>query len=150
VPDLELLPEHFAGLQTASFHAALEAPWEHLGLWLMAWLKRLRLVRRWEAYAPQFTALGARLIKFGSDRGGMQIQIRGSGPDGREKCVDWHLLAGRNHGPEIPCTPAIVLVKKLLNGSFASRGAFACWNLFTVDDFMNELAEFDIHQELSA
>jgi len=144
VPDLELMPAHLDDLQTATFHAALEAPWEHLTLWSLAWLSRLRLVRDWAVFAPFFSAISDRLISLGSDRGGMRVHVAGTGPREEKLCVDWYLLSGSNHGPEIPCTPAIIMTKKLLNEESIARGAFACWNQFSVEDLMRELDEYDV------
>ena len=54
------------------------------------------------------------------------------------------LAAGSNHGPEIPCTPAIVLTRKLVRGEWAQPGAGPCLGLFSIDELMAELAGFDI------
>ena len=145
VPDLELMPLHFPELRTATFHAALEARWEQLALWLMAWLTRLRIVRDWTRFATIFASLSQRLIWLGSDRGGMHVRISGTGPDGRRIRRDWYIFAGENHGPEIPCTPSIVVTKKLLSGELSDRGAVACWNLFSIAELLDELKEFDIN-----
>lgn len=144
VPDLELMPLHVPGLRTATFHAALEAPWEQLSLWCMAWLSRLGLVRDWVQYAPAVSSIGHRLMGFGTDRGGMHIRMTGSGPGDSNLCVDWYVVALSNHGPEIPCTPSIVVTKKLLSGEISKRGAFACWNRFSIEELLEELADFDV------
>jgi hypothetical protein len=49
--------------------------------------------------------------------------------------VDWHLVARRGHGPEIPCLPAIVLARKLAAGAVSARGAMACMGLLRLADF---------------
>jgi len=144
VPDLELMPAMIPGLQSASFHAALDAPWEQVSLWLMAWLSRLGVIRDWTRFAKTFAAISDRTRGLGSDRGGMHLHIAGVDHDGKELCVDWYVLAASNHGPEIPCTPSIVVTKKILHGEIVRRGAFACWNLFTIDELLAELADFDI------
>jgi len=149
VPDLELFPDYVPGVRTVSFHAALEAPWEHLGLWFMAWLTRAGLVRDWTRYASSFSAMSERLIRLGSTRGGMRITLRGTAADGMQRVIHWDLLAEQNHGPEIPCTPAIVVTSKLLNDELSAPGAYPCLGLFTVAEFMAELADFDISVEAS-
>jgi len=45
VPDLSLLPEYVPGVKDVSFHAALEASWEQISLWIMAWMTRLHVSR---------------------------------------------------------------------------------------------------------
>jgi len=49
-----------------------------------------------------------------------------------------------NHGPEIPCTPALIIARKLARGELKRRGAMPCWNLFTLEDFSYEVGDFDI------
>ena len=51
VPDLGLLPRYVDGVQTVTFHAALEASWEQITLWKMAWTTRLGIVSSWETLA---------------------------------------------------------------------------------------------------
>ena len=75
VPDLALLPDHLPGVKTVSFHAALEATWEQLSLWLMAWFTRLRIVRSWQRFIPFFTAMSERLIFLGSARHHCSAQL---------------------------------------------------------------------------
>jgi NAD(P)-dependent dehydrogenase (short-subunit alcohol dehydrogenase family) len=144
VPDLALFPDYVPGIRTVSFHAALEAPWEQLGLWAMAWLTRVRLVRDWTKFAPRFSAMSERLIRLGSMRGGMHVRIDGTGPDGRPHTCHWYLVAEQNHGPEIPCTPAIVIAKQLLEGRLSEPGAIPCLGLFTVEECMQELSDYDV------
>jgi hypothetical protein len=88
--------------------------------------------------------MNERLIRFGSVRGGMQMRIYGTGADGKAHACQWNLVAGQNHGPEIPCTPAIVITRQLLEGRLSKSGAIPCLGLFTVDEFMQELAGFDV------
>lgn len=148
VPDLQLFPALYPGLQTATFHAAPEAWWEQRSLWIMAALARVGLVRDWSSMAGLFARVGRVLMPFGSDRGGMTVYLEGKDQSGRHAVIHWELLAGSNHGPEIPCTPALVLVRLLREGRLAMRGAIPCLSLFTLDDFDRELAGFDISWRL--
>lgn len=144
VPDLDLFPEHLEGLETVTFHAALEAKWEQLALWVMAATVRMGIVKDWSKHAEKFKRLSEQLISLGSDRGGMQIRLGGTDSAGQSRIVDWVLTAGQNHGPEIPCTPALIIARKLASGDLPQRGAIACWNLFTLEDFDREVADLDI------
>jgi len=148
VPDLSLLPEYVSGVTTVSFHAALEAPWEQLSLWIMSWLTRMRIVSDWTRHAQLFAAVGGRLMMFGSDRGGMHLRVAGIGKDGDRIAYTWYLTAERNHGPEVPCTPSIVLARKLLRGELGIRGATPALDLFSIGEFMDELSEFAVNIEL--
>ena len=59
----------------------------------------------------------------------------------------WYLTAENNHGPEIPCTPALVLARKLVRGQISIRGAVPCLGLMTLSDFADEMTGFDISWE---
>ncbi len=148
VPDLSLLPEYVPGVKDVSFHAALEASWEQISLWIMAWMTRLHMVRDWARYVSLFSAVSERLKSFGSVKGGMHIRLIGESADGQPATYDWYLTADDNHGPEIPCTPSIVLVKKLLRNELHDRGAYACHGFFTLDEIMDELLDFTISSEI--
>ena len=144
VPDLELLPRLVPGVRTVSFHAALPSGLEHFGLWFMAWLTRARFVDDWSRYARSFVRLGRGLSRLGSDSGGMRIRMRGNGLDDTPVEIDWNLLAFNNHGPEIPCTPAVVLVRKLLRDEIFVRGAVPCLDMFSVEECIRELDGYSI------
>ena len=149
VPDLILFPDFFKDVETVTFHAALEAWWEQIGLWLMAGLTRLRVVPGWRKCVPLFHAISGRLIGLGSDTGGMHIRLTGVDKDGDPKTCAWFLSAGQNHGPEIPCSPALVLARKFARGETPEAGARACIGLMSLSDFDEEVSDLDISWELS-
>lgn len=144
VPDLSLLKDYLPGIRTITFHAALEARWEQIGLWCMGWLTRIGLVKSWLNWVPLFDSVSEKLIRFGSDRGGMHVRLSGTGTDGNDKELSWYLVAQKNHGPEIPCTPALVLVRKLVRNELSLRGAYPCLGLITLDDFDSEVKGLEI------
>ncbi len=144
VPDLGLLPDYVPGSKTVTFHAALEAKWEQLTLWSMGWVTRLRIVNKWDCLVPTFRWMSRRLEKLGSDIGGMHIRLSGVGKDRNALTLTWLLTAQQNHGPEIPCTPALILARKLASGRLANRGAAPCLGMITMSEFDDELREFDI------
>ncbi len=149
VPDLGLLPEYVEGARTVTFHAALEAPWEQLALWLMGWLTRLRLVMDWSRFAHTFQRLSDRLNRLGSDTGGMHIRLTGIDNDQKWRIRTWYLMAGKNHGPEIPCSPALVLARKLAQNRLSKRGAYACLGLVSLLDFEEEVRSYDISWQIA-
>ena len=144
VPDLGLLPTYVEGVETVSFHAALEAKWEQLALWQMGWLTRAGIVKNWDRFVPMIQKLSDRLIGLGSDVGGMHIRILGTSKDSNTKSVTWNLVARQNHGPEIPCSPALILARKLIADSIATRGATPCLGMFSLTEFESELSDFDV------
>jgi hypothetical protein len=116
----------------------------HLGLWGLSWLARAGLLRRPERLAGPLLAVKRRLGFLGSDRGGMTVILEGRDEDGRPRRLTWHLVAGSDHGPYIPATPAVMVARKLLSGELARRGAMPCLGLFTLDELVEEIADLDI------
>jgi NAD(P)-dependent dehydrogenase (short-subunit alcohol dehydrogenase family) len=148
VPDLGLLPNYVAGSTTVTFHAALEARWEQAALWFMGWLTRLRIVKNWNRLVPAFRWMSGRLIGLGSDTGGMHVKLSGIGRDQNAKSVTWFLMARQNHGPEIPCCPALILTRKLASDQISVRGAFPCLGMITMAEFDHEVSDLDIDWEI--
>lgn len=144
VPDLALVPEYVPGVQSVEFYASLEAPWEQLTMWFMAALARLRLVSDWQPAAPCLKSVADRLTPLGSDKGGLHLRVLGLDQGGRVISRSWYLVARRGHGPEVPCTPALLVTRKLLDGTLTRRGAFPCLGLFSVDELRREMREFDV------
>jgi len=149
VPDLGVLPTYLEGVRTVTFHAALEAVWEQLALWFMAWLTRLKIVEDWSRYASAFQRISSHLMSLGSDTGGMHIRLKGTDGAGGSKTCTWYITAGKNHGPEIPCSPALILARRLVRSEIRQRGAFACLGMFTLSDFDVEVNDLDISWEVS-
>lgn len=144
VPDLALLPERVRGVQTVRFQAGLEVPLFHLGLWIASWPVRAGLV---ESLAPLSSALLAvkrRLRFLGSDRGGMTVEMRGTGHDGRAKALHWLLEAGQGHGPYVPVLTTVALARRLLAGAETRRGAYACEALVPLNDILAQADGLDI------
>ena len=143
-PDLDLFGERYPGLRDVRVYAALEVGAFHLGLWGLSWLARAGLLRRPDRLAAPLLGLKRRLAFLGSDRGGMVVTLDGRDADGRPKRLAWHLVAASGHGPYIPATPSVLLAKRLLAGTLATRGAMPCVGLFTLDEFLAEVADLEI------
>lgn len=144
VPDLALLPARFPGVKTVEFRAALELRVQHLGLWCAAALRRRGMDVPLERWVLGLGRMANALNVFGSDRGGMLVSVIGTREDGSRARVEWHLTAGSNHGPEIPCMAAILLAQKLAQGEIATRGAYPCMGFLTLADFEGEFKRWSI------
>ena len=144
VPDLELFPERYPGVQSVRFGAGLELWALHFGLWLLSWPSRWNWIRRLEAHADRLRRGGELFRNLGSDAGAMHVTMRGfrrSNP----LAITWTLVAGQGDGPQVPCTPAIVLARKLAAGSLVARGAMPCLGLFSLEECMRALDRFEVH-----
>ena len=149
VPDLELLPTRYAGVQTVTFRAALEVSLQHYALWTLGACRRMGVpipIARWGA---SLNRMGTWLNWLGSDTGGMTVRVTGKDDAGRSLCRKWELVAEGNHGPEIPCIAAVILANKLHRGDALMRGAKVCMGILRLSDFEPEFARWKISTTLS-
>lgn len=146
VPDLQLFPQRYAGVQRVRFDAGLELAFAQAAFWLLAGLVRVGLIKNASCTARFMQRWGRCFDWMGSDTGGMHVGLAGADREGRPARIDWHLLARRGHGPEVPCLPAIVIARKLAAGALTTRGAMPCMGLMTLADFADAVtrAHFDI------
>jgi len=132
-PDLELFPERYPDVRTVVFRAGLELPLLQAGTWCAASLVRLGLIKNLASHAPGLRRLSERFIGFGSDVGGMVVEMGGKGRDGSPLHLRWWLVADAGHGPEVPVTPAVVLAGELADGRLITRGAQPCMGLLGLE-----------------
>lgn len=135
IPDLELFPQRYPGVSRVRFFAGLELGLLHHTLWLMSWLSRWKIVKDWGRLAKPITWLSRRFMRFGSEDGGMFVNLDGLDRRQRPCSLRWTLLAPGSDGPYIPTIPAILAVRHLLEGR-AEAGVYPCMGLFRLDDFM--------------
>lgn len=139
VPDALVLPARYPGLRSLQFRAGLELRRMHFGLWLGAWLVRLRLLSSLAPYAALAKRISERWIGAGSDHGAMHVTLSGQGHDGEAREICWELIAEHGDGPYVPTAAAAALVRALVAGTLAQRGAMPCVGLLQLDDFKQAL-----------
>jgi hypothetical protein len=149
VPDLDVFPRRYPGLRSVEVYAALEIGAFHLALWGLSWLVRAGLLRNPALLARPLLAAKLASRWLGSERGGMTVTLEGSDDRGGPKRIVWYLIAERSHGPYIPAIPSVILAKRLLAGTLATRGAMPCAGLFTLADFLEEVADLEIRAALA-
>ena len=149
IPDLSLFTARYPEIETLCFGAGVEVPMFHFGMWALSWLVRVGMIRHAEALAKPLMAAKRALGFLGSDAGGMAIQFDGIDRNGRLKRLSWSLVARSGDGPTIPPTPAVIVIRKLLDGSLLQRGAMPCLGLVTLAELEHELADLDIAFEVS-
>lgn len=132
VPDLELFPERYPGVRTVLFRAGLELPLLNWGTWCAAVLVRMGLIGNLASHARILRRLSERLMRFGSDVGGMVVEMHGKDLEGSPLHLRWYLTADAGHGPEVPVTPAVVLARELADGRLTAKGAQPCMGLLSL------------------
>ena len=149
VPDNVLLRDHFSVTGEVRFYAALELAPMRSGMRAAAVASRLGWIRDWTWLTPALLGMSRWFDPFGSDNGGMTVEMRGvllDGPRRRQGRISWHLTARNGHGPEIPATPAVVLAPRL---STLEPGARPCIGELTLADFLDSVSGFDIDTTVS-
>jgi saccharopine dehydrogenase-like NADP-dependent oxidoreductase len=148
VPDLALFPERYPGVRTVQFRAALEVGIQHLLLAFVAQLRRLGLPVPLERWVSPLDRAATWLNRFGSECGGMAVELVGKRQDGLKSRLEWSLVADDNHGPEIPCMAATLVAGKLLRGDPMPVGAMPCMGLLALDEFVPEWERWGIRTTL--
>lgn len=144
VPDLELFPARYPTVRTMQFRAALEFSFENFMLRGVAGLRRAGLPLPIERWARGFERIAKFFDHFGSDRGAMLVELRGSGLEGLPARVRWELVAEGNHGPEVPTMAAVLLALKIARGEPIEPGARACVGMLSLREFESEFGRWNI------
>jgi len=144
VPDLNLFPVRYAGVQTVTFHAGFASAAGHLVVWLASFAVRLGVLPSMVPLARPLHGLARWLEPYASDRGAMFVAMEGVAADGAHLKLVWHLLAARNHGPYIPCGASIALARALAAGAALPKGAMPCMGLVSLEQVLEALAGFDV------
>jgi len=148
VPDLGLFPRRYPGVREVVFRAGLELSVLHLGIWLLSWLTRAGLVDNWSRHAPVLKRMSEWFEHRGSTCGGMHVALRGLDHTGKPLQRCWHLLADKGDGPQVPCTAAVVMAKKLARGELDQPGAGPCPGFFSLREFMRELRGLEVATQM--
>jgi len=142
VPDLELFPPLFNGIQSVRFHAALEFRVQHLVLWCLAALRRIGLPFSVERWAVSLNRLAGAFDVAAGAYGGMEVTICGKRSDGVRVQRTWQLVAPAQDGPEVPCMAAVLLARRLAAGEVFKSGAYPCVGFVSLAQFSTEFAKW--------
>lgn len=145
IPDLDLFIDRY-GIKNIRFSAGMESSLLHLGMWMISYLVRIGLPLNLPKYAKELLSLSHAFDSFGTTSGGMHILMKGTDKAGKPLEIKWYLIAKNNDGPQIPCVPAIILSKKIIQDKCQVVGAMPCVGMVTLDEYMNELKAFSIKE----
>lgn len=148
IPDLELFPLRYPGVQRVRFQAGHELGIIHLSMAFMALLSRAGWVQHWERYSAGMLKVGHCLKQLGSDGGGMVIQLAGINKNGRPQKTIWRLIASSGVGPRIPTISAIILADRILAGDLTVPGASPCLGMFSLEQFFRIARSWGIYEEV--
>ncbi len=114
----------------------------------MAGIARIGLVRDWSRWSKPIVRASEWFIRWGTDTGGMQINLRGLDHQQQPLHLKWVLGATEGIGPYIPTLSALILARRLISGELSERGAIPCMNLFPLSAFEQEAQGLAIYHQL--
>ena len=126
------------------FRAGIELGVLHLGLAAAGWLIRAGLLRSLAPFSGIARHAADLLIGFGSDRGGMVVDISGLNARGQPGRARWSLVAEAGDGPVIPTLPALATIRALLAGDLGASGAMPCVGILDLAQIVAEFAPYRI------
>ena len=144
VPDLDLFPARYPPVHSVVFRAGVGFASTTLATWIASWIVRMQLMRSLAPCAQALHRVASFLQPYGSKWSAMHVTLQGVDHDQQPAAHTWTLLAGRDHGPNIPCFPAIALARKLLRDEVAVRGAMPCMGLLSVDEILQAISHLDL------
>ncbi len=144
-PDLDLFPPHF-GAASVSFRAGLELGVMSRSLAVFSHLRRHWPMPIRPGFVRVLRGFANLLEPFGSDRGGMVVEVIGREPGQLEferSQRRWTLLAEQGDGPWVPAMP----VRALLRKSWSPAGARPCLEELELSELETAMADFQIRFE---
>jgi saccharopine dehydrogenase-like NADP-dependent oxidoreductase len=152
-PDLDLLVERYQPSADAIFRAGLELRVLHEGVAALGLLVRFGILKSLAGLVRPLRLLAELFKPFGSDRGGMRVDVLLENDAGQLLRRAWTLAADGGDGLYVPTLPALAALKMLAAGALEWRGAGPCAGLIPYDAIAAEFGHHNIKtqtQEISA
>lgn len=145
IPDLDLVPERFPDVKSVKFKAGLELSFLHLALYFLSGLVRIKLIKDLTVYSKILTRMSEWFLPWGSEDGGMYVDLEGKDENKKGKKISWQLVALNGSGPNVPTISAELIIKKMAAGNL-TIGAMPCVGLFTLHEFFDIAKRWGICQ----
>jgi hypothetical protein len=123
VPDLDIIPQRFAPRVRAGFDAGMELGLLNALIGLSGLAVRLKIASSARAFSALGNLIANALDGFGSQDGGMLVEVAGLDGAGEARRAVWQLRASKGDGPYVPVGPAAALTERLLLSGQAVSGA---------------------------
>jgi len=147
-PDIIAMRELFPAANDIEFLAGLELSIMHLPLWALAKLRATGLTPNLAPAAALFHQAAKLFEPFGSDQGGMFVEIAGTGADGGDLARRWTIWAGSGDGPYIPAIAAAAIARRVADGAPPAPGARIAAGDVTLEEFEPEFVAFNIRTQI--
>jgi hypothetical protein len=143
-PEQDLLVARYKPKQSAEFFAGMELAVLHLGLASLAMLVRWGIFFSLRPAAGVLLWMAQLLLPFGSDKGAMDVQVRGINALGQNVSARWTLQADANRGPYVPTLAALILARKLRDEGGLPIGAAPCSGMIALAEFARDFERLGI------
>jgi hypothetical protein len=144
IPDLTLFPRRYPTLKWMRFGAGHELKLLHFGTRALGAVVRLGLIRSLSDHAEGLLHIASLLNRFGTGSSGFHMILSGADLGGKPTQRRFMIIARDGQGPYIPCTPAILLTRRLAKGEIGQRGASPCLDLIDLEAYLSALSGLDI------
>ena len=144
IPDHALFPARYPTLKQMSFGSCLDVPGLAMVLALMSSAVRKGWIADWDFLSGFIKPFMEIATPFGSAHSGFFMRLEGTDRQNAPRKMLFEILARDASGLEIPVTPVILLVKRMLRGEQFPPGAYPCMGLFSLAEFQQELSSFPI------
>jgi hypothetical protein len=143
VPDLKLLPRLWPGVKSVWLGAGPVPEVGHWALLVAAWLVRLKLLPSltWAAPLMKWVMDG---LRWGDDRGGMFVNVKGIDRNGNPAERFWHMVAEGDDGPYIPSMAAAAVIRHCLEGRAPTPGARPAIDDISLSDYEAQFRKLGI------
>jgi Saccharopine dehydrogenase NADP binding domain len=147
IPDHDLFPASYTALRQIDFGSCIDVPGLPRLLSLMSACVRKGWIEDWN-FLSAIIQPCLKAVKFvGSPHSGFFMRLEGQDRRGNPKKMLFEIVARDGSGLEIPVTPVILLIKKMLRGDSLPAGAYPCMGLFSLAEFQQELSSYPISWE---
>ena len=134
VPDLQVIPHDWPGLESIWMGAGPVPEILHRALNGLAQLVKLKIIPSLLPFASIFHH-AINILRWGEHRGGMFVSVEGIHEDGSKAERSWHLLAEGSDGPLIPSMAIEAIVRQMLDGKAPSAGARPATHDLELEDY---------------
>ena len=134
VPDLKALPRLWPSLRSVWMGAGPVPAVLHRALSALAYAVRLKLLPSLSPFAGLMYRT-INVLQWGEHRGGMFVEVEGSGAGGKKIARSWHLVAEGDDGPMIPSMAAEAIIRHRLGGHRPASGARAATTELELADY---------------
>jgi saccharopine dehydrogenase-like NADP-dependent oxidoreductase len=144
ISDLEIFPKRYPSLKTIRFRAGLELKLLHLILVGLSWLVRIGVLPSIQRLSKLLLRISFLFDSIGKDDSGFYMLLSGKDEQGKDKHIQFDLVARHGDGLCIPSVPAIIMARKIADGNVNKTGATPCLDLITMNEYLDVLSAFDI------